>query len=430
MSKALQTKPLRGEVSIPGDKSITHRAVMLSALAEGESEIIGYLPSQDCERTISAFQAMGIEVLTTQRNAQPTLQIKGRGLFGLKEPADVIDCGNSGTTMRLMAGLLAGQKFFSVLSGDASLRSRPMKRIVDPLRMMGAEISGRLQGQYAPLAISGKPLSPIEYTQSIASAQVKSAVLLAGLSLAEPTTVYEPARSRDHTERMFQHFGIPFERKGEQASVVGGTVFSGRKIAVPGDISSAAFFLVAGTIVEGSELTLRNVGVNPTRTGILDILLNMGADIKIEPQESTCNEPVADLIIRSSPLRGIEIGGELILRAIDEFPVLCIAAARAQGETVIRGARELRVKESDRIESMSAALTGMGITVETYDDGMRIEGRPDWLGCDCKTAGDHRIAMSMSVADLLAAGGNRIDDVECINTSFPGFIEQLAALSI
>ncbi len=402
---------------------------MLAALAEGESEIVGYLPSQDCERTIAAFQAMGIEISTTQLDEQPTLRIKGKGLFGLKEPGDVIDCGNSGTTMRLMTGLLSGQKFFSVLSGDSSLRSRPMRRIIDPLRMMGAEISGRSKGQYAPLAISEGTLSPIEYTQPIASAQVKSAVLLAGLSLAEPTTVYEPGRSRDHTERMFQYFGIPFERKGEKATVVGGAVFTGKKMVVPGDISSAAFFLVAATITEGSELRLRNVGVNPTRTGILDILLKMGADIKIEVQESAGNEPLADLVVRSSSLHGIKIDGALILRAIDEFPILCIAAARAEGETVIRGARELRVKESDRIESMAVALRGMGVAVETYDDGMRIEGRPDWLGCDCRTAGDHRIAMSMAVAGLLAEGGNHLDDVACIKTSFPGFIEQLSALS-
>jgi len=228
---------------------------------------------------------------------------------------------------------------------------------------------------------------------------------------------------------MFQHFGIPFTRKGEGATVVGGTVFSGGKIVVPGDISSAAFFLVAGTIIEGSEITLHKVGVNSTRTGILDILLAMGADIKIEPQESDCNEPLATLVVRSSPLRGIEIDGAMILRAIDEFPILCIAAARAEGETVIRGARELRVKESDRIEMMASALRGMGVTVETYDDGIRIEGKSDWQGCDCRTEGDHRIAMSMSVAGLLAEGGNRIDDIDCINTSFPGFIKQLSALA-
>lgn len=429
MSTTLKTKALRGEMTVPGDKSITHRAVMLSALAEGTSEIIGYLPSQDCERTIAAFQAMGIEISTRQLESQPALRIKGRGLFALKEPDNIIDCGNSGTTMRLMTGLLAGQSFFSVLSGDASLRSRPMQRIIDPLRMMGAEISGRSEGQYAPLAISGTALSPIEYTQPIASAQVKSSILLAGLSISGPTTVYEPGRSRDHTERMFQHFGIPFEQKGGGASVSGGNSFTAKKIIVPGDISSAAFFLVAGSIIEGSEITLHNVGVNPTRTGILDILLKMGADIKVETQESLCNEPLATLIVRSSPLRGIEIGSAMILRAIDEFPILCIAAARAEGETIIRGARELRVKESDRIASMAAALRGMGVTVETYDDGIRIEGKSDWQGCKCKTSGDHRVAMSMSIAGLLTEAGNDIDDLDCINTSFPGFIDHLSALS-
>lgn len=420
--------PLRGAITIPGDKSITHRAIILSALAQGRSRIVGYLPSEDCEHTRSTFERMGINIVSELQQGVPTLVVDGKGLQGLSEPNDVIDCGNSGTTMRLMTGLLAGQSFFSVLSGDTSLRQRPMARVVDPLRLMGGEILGRSAGHLAPLAISGRALAPIQYHLPIASAQVKSAVLLAGLSVPGLTTVYEPGPSRDHTERMFQYFGIPFTKTENVLSITGGASFSARTIEVPGDISSASFFLVAGSIIPGSEIQLSKVGVNPTRVAILEILKQMGADIRIDAREVAGNEPVADLSVRAAALKGCTVEGALMTAALDEFPILCIAAARAEGQTVFRNAAELRVKESDRIEMMAASLRGMGIAVETFPDGMAITGRPDWKGTFCQTAGDHRIAMSMAVAGLLAVGGNQIDDMDCINTSFPGFIDLLSGL--
>jgi len=423
-------KPLRGVISIPGDKSITHRAIILSALATGRSRIEGYLSSEDCECTLTAFQAMGISITSERQQGMPTLVVDGLGLQGLSEPQDVIDCGNSGTTLRLMTGLLAGQPFFSVLTGDSSLRSRPMARVVDPLRLMGAEIQGRSAGKLAPLAISGEVLTPIQYHLPIASAQVKSSILLAGLTVAGRTTVYEPGPSRDHTERMFQFFSIPFEKKENALSITGGTAFSARTITVPGDISSAAFFLVAGSIVPGSEIKLTKVGVNPTRVAVLEILKKMGADIFVAPQTDAGNEPVADLTVCHAPLKGCVVEGDLMTGALDEFPILCIAAARAEGRTVFRDAGELRVKESDRIEMMAASLSGMGVAVETFPDGMAITGRPDWKGTFCQTAGDHRIAMSMLVAGLLAEGGNQIDDMACIETSFPGFMDLLSSLSL
>ncbi len=426
---ATQTNPLRGSISIPGDKSITHRAVILSALAEGQSRIVGYLPSEDCERTLTAFQSMGIRITSELHQGVPTLLVEGKGLQGLSEPEDVIDCGNSGTTLRLMTGLLAGQSFFSVLTGDASLRKRPMARVIDPLRLMGGEIHARAGGKQAPLAVSGRRLSPIQYPLPIASAQVKSAILLAGLTIPGRTTVYEPGPSRDHTERMFQYFGIPFEQKENALTVTGGLPFKARTIEVPGDISSAAFFLVAGSIIPGSEINLSNVGVNPTRAAVVEILKKMGADIHVVSRQGTGNEPVADLKVRAANLKGCVIEGALMSGALDEFPILCIAAARAEGRTVFREAAELRVKESDRIEMMAAALRGMGILVETFSDGMAVTGRPDWKGSFCRTAGDHRIAMSMAIAGLLAPGGNQMDDMACINTSFPGFTDLLSELN-
>lgn len=422
-------RPLRGAITVPGDKSITHRAVIFSALAEGTSEVIGYLPSEDCERTVAAFREMGIAVSVETVNGVPSLHVIGKGLWGLTEPTGVIDCGNSGTTLRLLTGLLAGKPFFSVLTGDASLRKRPMRRVIDPLRAMGAEILGRSGGNLAPLAISGKKLNGMEYRLPIASAQLKSALLLAGLTASGVTTLSEPSRSRDHTERMLRSLGVRFEENNGRLSIVGGSSYPGKRIEVPGDLSSAAFFLVAGAIIEGSEITVRKVGVNPTRTGLLEVLKEMGAEVAVTPLEPMGDEPVADLTVRAGALRGAVIGGELIPRTIDEFPILCIAAAAAEGETVIRDAQELRVKESDRIATMAQALRGMGITVEEFPDGMRIEGKKKWRGTFCTTHGDHRIAMSMAIAGLLAEGGNEIDDVACIDTSFPGFLGLLAALT-
>ncbi len=424
-----QAKSLRGTISVPGDKSITHRAIILSALAKGRSQVQGYLVSEDCERTISAFQSMGILIEKKMIGNVPALEILGKGLKGLSEPENVIDCGNSGTTMRLITGLLAGQPFFSVLTGDHSLRKRPMKRIVDPLQQMGADVLGRAGGTKAPLAINGQNLRPVSYALPIASAQVKSAVLLAGLTTEGCTKVLEPGPSRDHTERMFEFFGVPFLKEGKSLSVEGGQPFKSRNIDVPGDISSAAFFLVAASIVSGSELKISKVGLNPTRAGIIEVLQKMGADIQIEPRQTASNEPIADLLVRAAPLKGTLLEGPLMTSVIDEFPILCIAAARAEGKTVFRDAKELRVKESDRIERMAEGLRGMGIEVETQDDGLSILGRPDWKGTFCKTDGDHRIAMSMMVAGLLADGGNTVDDLNCIHTSFPGFLDLLSNLA-
>lgn len=429
MKMPVKKRPLRGTIAVPGDKSITHRAVIFSALGEGPSEVIGYLPSEDCERTITAFREMGIAISVETVNGLPSLHVEGKGLWGLTEPTGVIDCGNSGTTLRLLTGLLAGKPFFSVLTGDASLRKRPMRRVIDPLRTMGAEILGRAGGNLAPLAISGKKLNGIECRLPIASAQVKSAILLAGLTASGVTALSEPSRSRDHTERMLRSLGVRFEENNGRLSIVGGSSYPGKRIEVPGDLSSAAFFLVAGAIIEGSEITIRKVGVNPTRTGLLEVLKEMGAEVAVTPLEPMGDEPVADLTVRSGALHGAVIQGELIPRTIDEFPILCIAAAAAEGETVIRDAQELRVKESDRIATMAQALRGMGITVEEFPDGMRIEGKKKWKGTFCKTHGDHRIAMSMAIAGLLAEGGNELDDVACIDTSFPGFLGLLAMLN-
>ncbi|MCG3112534.1 MAG: 3-phosphoshikimate 1-carboxyvinyltransferase [Candidatus Manganitrophus sp. SB1] len=425
----MKKRPLRGTITVPGDKSITHRAVIFSALGEGSSEVIGYLPSEDCERTITAFREMGIAISVETVNGLPSLHVQGKGLWGLTEPTGVIDCGNSGTTLRLLTGLLAGKPFFSVLTGDASLRKRPMRRVIDPLQTMGAEILGRSGGTLAPLAISGKKLNGIDYRLPIASAQVKSAILLAGLTASGVTTLSEPSRSRDHTERMLRSLGVRFEENNGRLSVVGGSSYPGKRIEVPGDLSSAAFFLVAGAIIEGSEITIRKIGVNPTRTGLLEVLKEMGAEITVTPLEPMGDEPVADLTVRSTSLHGAVIGGDLIPRTIDEFPILCVAAAAAEGETVIRDAQELRVKESDRIAAMAQALRGMGIAVEEFPDGMRIEGKKKWKGTFCETHGDHRIAMSMAIAGLVAEGGNEIDDVACIDTSFPGFLGLLATLT-
>jgi len=414
--------PLRGEITVPGDKSISHRSIMIGSLAEGTTRVHGFLHGEDNHATLNAFRAMGVEIVEEPGGI---LCIQGRGLHGLQEPGDVLDCGNSGTTMRLMTGLLAGQKFFSVLSGDQYLRRRPMKRVVGPLAEMGARIAGRGGGDLAPLAISGSPLKGAEYRSPIASAQVKSALLLAGLYAEGPTRVFEPHLSRDHSERMLRYFGAELEVLAGGVRIQPDPVLTGREVHVPGDISSAAFFLVAASIVPGSELLLKNVGVNPTRSGILDILDAMGADIvRLNPRELS-GEPVADLLVKSSPLKGVEIGGEVVPRAIDEFPVVSVAACFADGVTTIRDARELRVKETDRIAAMTTELTKLGARVEPQDDGMVIEGGAPLRGGSVISHGDHRIAMSMAVAALVGEAPVAIEDTGCTATSFPGFWELL-----
>ncbi|OGT97481.1 MAG: 3-phosphoshikimate 1-carboxyvinyltransferase, partial [Geobacteraceae bacterium GWC2_48_7] len=355
--------------------------------------------------------------------------ITGKGLHGLSEPADVIDCGNSGTTIRLITGLLAGQSFFSVVTGDQYLRKRPMKRVVEPLTMMGARILGRNKGSLAPLAINGGSLKAVNYQSPVSSAQVKSAIMLAGLYAEGVTSVKEPSLSRDHSERMFRLFGAAVKSSGNDISVSGGRELQAREIDVPGDISSAAFFMVAALITPGSELLIRNVGVNPTRTGVVDILRLMGGYIELIDEREISGEPVADILVKASILKGISISGSLVPRAIDEFPAICVAAASAEGITSIREARELRVKETDRISAMAVNLRELGVIVEECDDGMDITGTEQLHGGSVKSFGDHRIAMSISVAALVSSTGISISDIECVSTSFPNFFKLLKQLS-
>jgi len=419
-------KAVRGEIRVPGDKSISHRSIILGSIANGATTVRGFLRGEDNLATLSAFRAMGIGI----DDRGDILRIEGKGLHGLSEPEDVLDCGNSGTSMRLITGLLAGQNFFSVLTGDRYLRKRPMGRVIGPLSRMGGRIFGRAGGDRAPLAIVGRDLTGIVHESGVASAQVKSAILFAGLYAEGETKVLEPHLSRDHSERMLRHFGADIECFSGGVAVRGGRELEGREIHVPGDISSAAFFLVAATIVPKSELLIRGVGVNPTRTGIMDILGRMGADIRVLNFSEASGEPVADLLVRSARLRGIEIGGEVVPRAIDEFPVICVAASLAEGRTVIRDAGELRVKETDRIAAMAGNLRKAGVEVVETDDGMEIAGRETISGSVTDSFGDHRIAMSMLVAGLAADGPGEVRDVDCIATSFPGFFELMTSVSV
>ncbi|HTG01362.1 MAG TPA: 3-phosphoshikimate 1-carboxyvinyltransferase [Nitrospirota bacterium] len=415
---------LRGELYLPGDKSISHRSVMFASIAEGYTVINGFLPGEDTLNTARAMQSLGIGI---EGLGSDRMVVHGRGLDGLTEPDGLLDLGNSGTGLRLLAGLLAGQDFFSILTGDQYLRKRPMARIVDPLRRMGAQIDGRGGGKLAPLAIrgAGKKTRAMDFTSPVASAQVKSAVLLAGLYADGTTIVSEPSKSRDHTERLFRFFGVKVEEEGNRVALRGRQPLrASSAVNIPADMSSAAFFLAAACIVPASDLTIRNVGVNPTRTGVIDILRQMGADIAFEGLRDQAGEPVADIRVRYRKLHAAEIGGSLIPRAIDEIPVLAVAASCAEGTTVIRDAAELRVKESDRIAAMAAELRKMGVLINEHPDGMEIQGRESLHAAVCESHGDHRIAMSLAVAGLAAAGETVIRDAQWIETSFPGF-EQL-----
>ena len=402
--------PLRGEITVPGDKSISHRAVMLGALASGTTHITGFLMGEDCLSTIDCFRKMGVSIDVSDKE----VVVEGVGLHGLTAPKSELYTGNSGTTTRLLSGILAGQSFTSTMNGDASIQKRPMGRVMKPLREMGASMH--------PSELHG-----IEYRLPVASAQLKSAILLAGLYAEGQTTVIEPAPSRDHTERMFRALGVEIETNGNVITLEPPEDLHAVDIAVPADISSAAFFLVAGAIVPGSELTIRNVGVNPTRTGILDVLRSMGADIT-ESNFRDDAEPVCDLTVRYSRLHGTEIGGAIIPRLIDELPVISVAAAFAEGETVIRDAQELKVKESNRIASMVAELTKAGVDVEETDDGMIVRGGAKPHGAAFETYKDHRIAMSLAVLGLAAEGASRIDEPEVVAISYPDFFTTLEKL--
>jgi len=427
--KSYTLKPaaaVRGEITVPGDKSISHRSIMLGSIANGVTTVTGFLRGEDNMATLNALRAMGVTI----EDDGSVLKIHGAGLHGLSEPEDIVDCGNSGTSIRLLTGLLAGQSFFSVLTGDRYLRKRPMKRVVTPLAAMGATIAGRAGGEKAPLAITGRQLAGISYGSPVASAQVKSAILLAGLYADGETVVTEPHLSRDHSERMLKHFGADITAAGTTVRIRGGRELTAREIVVPGDISSAAFFIVAGLIVPCSELLITGVGVNPTRTGIIDILTMMGGRISLLNQREVSGEPVADILVRSSALQGVDISGDLVPRAIDEFPVIAVAAAAAKGQTTIRDARELRVKETDRIRAMADNLRLAGVSVDETDDGMTVHGTEKITAFHANSCGDHRIAMSMLVAALVADNSCTVDDTECVATSFPNFfslLEQVAA---
>ena len=414
--------PLHGEITVPGDKSISHRAVMLGALANGTTHITGFLMGEDCLSTIDCFRKMGVEIEITDSE----VIVEGVGLHGLCAPEETLYTGNSGTTTRLLCGILAGQPFTATLNGDASIQKRPMGRVIKPLREMGASIEGK-NDNYCPLTLYPSELYGIEYRLPVASAQLKSAILLAGLYAEGQTTVIEPAPSRDHTERMFRALGVEVETHGSTITLEPPEDLHAVDIRVPGDISSAAFFLVAGAIVEGSELTIRNVGVNPTRTGILDVLREMGADISISNFHDDA-EPVCDLTVKHSMLRGVEIGGSIIPRLIDELPVIAVAAAYAEGETVIRDAQELKVKESNRIAAMVTELKKAGVDVEETDDGMIIRGGKRPHGAAFETYKDHRIAMSLAVLALAARSACRIDEPEVVAISYPDFFHTLERL--
>ena len=409
---------LIGRVRVPGDKSISHRSIMLGALAESVTEVSGFLEGEDSLATLNAFRAMGVSITGPD---QGCVSVRGVGLHGLRAPTGPLYLGNSGTSMRLLAGLLAGQPFDTVLTGDASLSRRPMQRVTTPLATMGAVIEASAQGT-APLTVrGGRRLHGIDYTLPVASAQVKSCLLLAGLYAQGRTCVTEPAPTRDHTERMLTGFGYPVERLGATACVTGGGRLVATRIDVPADISSAAFFLVGASIAPGSDLLLEHVGINPTRTGVIDILRLMGASIEVLNAREIGGEPVADLRVRHAPLHGIEIPEHLVPLAIDEFPALFIAAACAGGTTVLTGAEELRVKESDRIQVMVDGLAALGVDAQPTPDGIVIQGGP-MSGGHIDSRGDHRIAMAFAMAALRAAAPIRIDDCANVNTSFPGFV--------
>ena len=417
---------LTGRLRVPGDKSISHRAIMFGAIADGVTEIDGFLEGADALGTLAAFRRLGVYI---EGPSEGRVVIHGVGIDGLQAPDGPIDLGNSGTAMRLLAGLLAAQPFDSELVGDASLSRRPMQRITEPLARMGAHIGTTAAGT-PPLQIhGGRPLRGIEFQSPVASAQVKSALLLAGLYADGRTCVHEPAESRDHTERMLAGFGYPVERLGRGACVTGGGRLKARFVDVPGDISSAAFFLVGASIAPGSDLVLEHVGHNPTRSGVIEVLQAMGADIEVLAEREAGGEPVADLRVRAAELHGIEIPEAVVPRAIDEFPALFVAAACARGRTVLTGAAELRVKESDRIQVMAEGLQALGIDARPTEDGMVIEGG-GLGGGTVNSHGDHRVAMSLAMAALGASGMIRVTDCANVNTSFPGFAALAASAGL
>ncbi|MHB8127691.1 MAG: 3-phosphoshikimate 1-carboxyvinyltransferase [Mobilitalea sp.] len=423
--------PLKGQITVPGDKSISHRAVMIGALAEGTTEVTNFLQGADCLSTIRCFNQLGIEI--DNNVYSDNVIIHGKGLHGLKKPLDILDVGNSGTTMRLMSGILSGLTFSSFISGDASIQKRPMGRILTPLTMMGADIKSIDNNDYAPLAINSASsmsakLQGIHYISPVASAQIKSCVLLAGLNAEGETSVTEPSLSRNHTELMLTEFGASITSNGNTATILPNPNLKGKKVNVPGDISSAAYFIAAGLIVPNSEIVIKNVGINPTRDGILKVCRQMGANITLENVIDNGGEPVADLVVRYSELTGVEVGGAIIPTLIDEIPIIAVLACFAKGQTVIKDAAELKVKESNRIDVMVENLSKMGADITATADGMIINGGRPLHGADIESKSDHRIAMSFAIASLLAEGDTVIQDAECVDISYPNFYSDLKSL--
>ena len=419
------TTGLTGEIQVPGDKSISHRAIMFSSIANGVTTVENFLDGEDCLSTINCFQSLGVTIEQDGSN----VTVYGNGLEGLQEPNEILDVGNSGTTARLMMGILAGRPFHSVIVGDESIAKRPMRRVTNPLRKLGANITGREDANFTPITINGGGLSGITYNSPIASAQVKSAILLAGLQAEGETTVQEPYKSRDHTERMLLAFGCAVEEDGNMAKLEGKQrLQGGMHIIVPGDISSAAFFLVAGLIVPNSKITLKKVGMNPTRTGIIEVIEKMGGNITISNLVEDVAEPYADLTVTSSDLNGVEISGSLIPRLIDEIPIIALLATCAEGKTIIKDAEELKVKETNRIDTVVNELNKMGAKIEATEDGMIVTGKTTLRGSTVSSYGDHRIGMMLAIASLIADGEVHLENFEAINVSYPTFFEHLFLL--
>ncbi|MEW9111345.1 MAG: 3-phosphoshikimate 1-carboxyvinyltransferase [Cytobacillus gottheilii] len=415
---------LKGNVQVPGDKSISHRSIMFGAIATGETKVTNFLQGDDCLSTISCFRKLGVQIDLQEDQ----VVIKGSGLAGLKEPEDILHVGNSGTTIRLMMGILAGRDFHSVLIGDESIAKRPMTRVTKPLQQFGASIQGRKNAEFTPISLKGGPLQGTTYEMPIASAQVKSALLFAGLQAEGTTTIIEQARTRDHTEKMIKAFGGKVEVDGLKVSVQGGQELKGTTVHVPGDISSAAFFLAAGAIVPNSKITLKNVGLNPTRTGMIDVLSAMGANLQVAPYENGQAEPAGDLTIQTSALKGTVIDGELIPRLIDEIPIIALLASQAEGQTIIKDAEELKVKETNRIDTVVNELHKLGVKITATDDGMVIDGKSAISGGKVSSHGDHRIGMMLAIAAAISKEEIHLEEAEAISVSYPNFFEHLHSL--
>ena len=424
--KFAKVSSLRGEISVPGDKSISHRAIMLGSLAKGTTEVTNFLQGADCLSTISCFRKMGVSIA----NLGDKVLIHGNGLHGLKAPSEVLDTGNSGTTTRLMSGILAGQNFTVTVNGDASIQKRPMGRIITPLTQMGAKIISLRDNGCAPLQIGGAPLKGIHYISPVASAQVKSAVLFAGLYAEGTTSVTEPSLSRNHSELMLRYFGVPVISEGTTATISPTSELLGQKVEVPGDISSAAYFMTAGLIIPNSSITIKNVGINPTRDGMIQVCKQMGANLTLENEHMMSGEPVADITVTTSSLKGITIGGDIIPTLIDEIPIIAILACFADGDTIIKDAQELKVKESNRIDVMVKNLSAMGADIEATEDGMIIHGGKPLHGAFIESHDDHRIAMSFAIASFAADGETTIDNPDCVTISYPDFYKDLEGLIV